>query len=165
MKSRSMKRSLLRLLFLILTTVDQMMVVLATHHGGHHHRTPRKTHLSRTMEATKRFPCREPQLRAYNLRDLMQSMHPSESPNQPAYIVLKRCDSHSGCCVSPDLSCMPVQSWIYHEKMEVEVWSLLTNSTRRQWIKVEQHDKCGCEISNATERHKTDIQLPSIQIL
>ncbi|EFN70081.1 hypothetical protein EAG_07476 [Camponotus floridanus] len=164
MKSRSMKRSLLRLLILILTTVDQMMV-LATHHGGHHHRMSRRIHLTRAMEATKRFLCREPQSRAYNLRDLVQSMHPSESANQPVYIVLKRCDSHSGCCVSPDLSCTPVQSSIYYEEMEVEVWSLLTNSTRRAWIKVEQHDKCTCEISNATERLRTDIQPPSIQIL
>lgn len=159
-----MKRSLLRLLILILTTVDQMMV-LATHHGGHHHRMSRRIHLTRAMEATKRFLCREPQSRAYNLRDLVQNMHPSESANQPVYIVLKRCDSHSGCCVSPDLSCTPVQSSIYYEEMEIEVWSLLTNSTRRAWIKVEQHGRCTCEISNATERLRTDIQLPSIQIL
>ncbi|XP_070148772.1 uncharacterized protein [Polyergus mexicanus] len=165
MKSRSMKRSLLRLLILILTTVDQIMVVLATHHGGHHHLVSRRIHLSRAMEATKKFLCREPQSRAYNLRDLMQSMHPSESANQPVYIVSKRCDSHSGCCVSPDLSCTPVQTSIYYEEMEVEVWSLLTNSTRRAWIRIEQHGRCSCEISNATERLRTDIQLPGIQIL
>lgn len=165
MKSRLMRRSLLRLLILILTMVDQMMVVLAAHHGGHQHRVSRRIHLSRAMETTKKFLCREPQSRAYNLRDLVQSMHPSESANQPVYIVLKRCDSHSGCCVSPDLSCAPVQSSIYYEEMEVEVWSLLTNSTRRAWIRVEQHGRCSCEISNASERLRTDIQLPSIQIL
>lgn len=160
-----MKRSLLRLLILILTTMDQMMLLFAAHHGGHHHRMSKRIHLSSAREATMRFLCREPQSRAYNLRDLVQSMNPSESANQPVYIVLKRCDSHSGCCISPDLSCTPVQSSIYYDEMEVEVWSLMTNSTRRAWIRVEQHGRCTCEISNATERLRTDIQLPSIQIL
>ncbi|XP_029174622.1 uncharacterized protein LOC114943207 [Nylanderia fulva] len=166
MKSRSTRRSLLILWILILTTLDQMMLVWAAHHGGHHQqRVSRRIHLSRAMETTKKFLCREPQSRSYNLRDLVQSMHPSERANQPVYIVLKRCDSHSGCCVSPDLSCAPVQSSIYHEEMEVEVWSLLTNSTKRAWIRVEQHGRCSCEISNASERFRTDVQLPGIQIL
>ncbi|XP_011695257.1 PREDICTED: platelet-derived growth factor subunit A-like [Wasmannia auropunctata] len=162
MKGRP-RGSLLRLLILILTTVDQTLVVLTAHHGGHHHRVPRRIHLPRAMEATKKFLCREPQSRAYNLRDLVQN--PSESVNQPVYIVVKRCDNHSGCCVSPDLSCGPVHSLIYHEDMEVEVWSLLTNSTRRVWIRIEQHDRCSCEISNAKNRTREDTQPPSVQIL
>lgn len=155
--------SLLRFLILILAVVDQTIVVLA-HHGSHH-RVSRKVHLSRAVEAIKKFPCREPQSRAYNLRDLVHSMQSSESVNQPVYVVLKRCDSHSGCCISPDLSCAPVQSSIYHEEMEVEVWSLKTNSTRKVWIKIEQHGRCSCEISSASGRFKEDTQPPSIQIL
>ncbi|XP_018305060.1 uncharacterized protein [Mycetomoellerius zeteki] len=164
MKGRP-RGSLLRLLILILTTVDQMMVVLTAHHGGHHHRVSRRIHLPRAVEATKKFLCREPQSRAYNLRDLVHSMQPSESVNQPVYIVVKKCDNHSGCCVSPDLSCAPVPSSIYHEDMEIEVWSLLTNSTRRVWIRIEQHGRCSCEISSASERLKEDTRPPSIQIL
>lgn len=164
MKSRP-RGSLLKLLILILTAMDQTMAVLATHHGGHHHPVPRRIHLPRAMEATKKFLCREPQSRAYNLRDLVHSMKPSESVNQPVYIVVKKCDSHSGCCVSPDLSCTPVHSSIYHEDMEVEVWSLLTNSTRKVWIRIEQHGRCSCEISSASERLREDIRPPSIQFL
>lgn len=157
--------SLLRLLILILTATDQTMVVLAARHGGHHHPVQRRIHLPRAMEATKKFLCREPQSRAYNLRDLVHSMQPSESVNQPVYIVVKKCDSHSGCCVSPDLSCAPVQSLIYHEDMEVEVWSLLTNSTRKVWVRIEQHGRCSCEISSASERLREDTRPPNIQIL
>jgi len=162
MKSKP-RGSLLRLLILILTTLDQTMVVLTAHHGGH--RVPRRIHLPRAIEATKRFPCREPQSRAYNLIDLVHNMQPSESVNRPVYIVVKKCDSHSGCCVSPDLSCAPVQSSIYHEDMEIEVQSLLTNNTRRVWIRTEQHGRCSCEISNTSDRFREDTQPPSIQIL
>ncbi|XP_012542322.1 platelet-derived growth factor subunit A [Monomorium pharaonis] len=165
MKGRQTRESFLRLLILILTTVDQTMVVLTAHHGSHHHQVSRKIHLPRAMEATKKFLCKDPQSRAYNLRDLVHSMQSSESVSQPVYIVVKKCDSHSGCCVSPDLSCAPVQSSIYHEDMEVEVWSLRTNSTRRAWIRIEQHGKCSCEISSASERHREDTRSPNIQIL
>ncbi|XP_011866767.1 PREDICTED: platelet-derived growth factor subunit A-like [Vollenhovia emeryi] len=164
MKGRP-RGSILRFLILILTTVDQIMVVLTAHHGGHHHRISRRIHLPRAMEASKKFLCREPQSRAYNLRDLIHNMQPSESVNQPVYIVVKRCDSHSGCCVSPDLSCAPVQSSIYHEDMQVEVWSLLTNSTRKAWIRIEQHGRCSCEISSVSERFREDTRPPSVQIL
>ncbi|KAH0950842.1 hypothetical protein HN011_008079 [Eciton burchellii] len=162
MKDKSSRRSLLRLFILILT-MHQTLIILATHHGSH--RVSRKIHLLRAMEATKIFLCRDPQSRSYNVRDVMQGMQSSESPNRPVYIVLKRCDSHSGCCTSPDLSCAPVQSSIYHEEMEVEVWSLLTNSTRKIWIRVEQHGRCSCEISNSSDRLKADIQPPAIEIL
>lgn len=163
MKGRP-RGSLLRLLILILTAVDQTMIVLTAHHGGHH-RISRRIHLPRMMEATKKFLCREPQSRSYNLRDLMHNMQPSDSVNQPTYVVVKRCDSHSGCCLSPDLSCSPISSSIYHEDMEIEVWSLLTNSTRKIWIKIEQHDSCSCEISNIGNRSREDKQSPSVQIL
>ncbi|XP_024881569.1 uncharacterized protein LOC112460879 [Temnothorax curvispinosus] len=162
MKGRP-RESLLRLLILILTAVDQTMVT--AHHDGHHHRASGRIHLPRAMEATKKFLCREPQSRAYNLRDLVHNMQPSESVNRPVYIVVKKCDSHTGCCVSPDLSCAPVRSSIYHEDMEVEVWSLLTNSTKKVWIRIEQHGRCSCEISSAGERLIEDTQPPNIQIL
>lgn len=143
--------------------IDQTM---AYHqHRHHHHREPRRINLSRVIDATKRFPCEEPQLRAYNLRDLVYGLQPSESANQPVYIVLKRCDSHAGCCVSPDLSCAPVQSSIYYEEMEIEIWSLLTNSTMKIWIKVEQHGRCSCEISSTSERLRDDVLPPKIEML
>ncbi|XP_011168948.1 platelet-derived growth factor subunit A [Solenopsis invicta] len=164
MKGRP-RGSLVRFLILILTAVNQGMVVLTAHHGGHHQQVPRRIHLPRAMEATKKFLCKEPQSRAYNLRDLVHTMHSSEIVEQPMYIVVKKCDSHSGCCVSPDLSCAPVQSSIYHEDMEVEVWSLLTNSTRRVWIRIEQHGRCSCEISSVSERLREDTRLPNIKIL
>jgi len=162
MKGKSSRKSLLRLFILILA-MHQTTIVLTTHHGSHQ-RVSRKIHLSRAMENTKIFLCRDPQSRSYNVRDLVQGMQSSESPNRPVYIVLKRCDSHSGCCTSPDLSCAPVQSSIYHEEIELEVWSLLTNSTRKTWIGVEQHGKCSCEISNPSDRLKAD-QPPTIRIL
>jgi len=162
MKDKSSRRSLLRLFILIL--IMHQTIILATHHGSHQ-RVSRKIHLPRAMEATKIFLCKDPQSRSYNVRDLVQDMQSSESPNRPVYIVLKRCDSHSGCCISPDLSCAPVQSSIYHEEMEVEVWSLLTNSTRRTWIRVEQHGRCSCEISSSSDRFKADTQPPAIEIL
>lgn len=163
MKGRLMRRSLLRFLILILTTMDQMMLAPATHHGRHH-RTSGRIHLSRAVEATKRFFCREPQLRAYNLRDIVH-LQSSDSVNQPVYIMLKRCDSHAGCCVSPDLSCALVQSSVYHEEIEIEVWSLVTNSTRRVWIRVEQHGRCACEIMNTSEKLRAVTQPPNIEIL
>lgn len=169
MESKSTRESFLRLLLLILIMIDQTILVLAIHHDAqhhhhHHHRETRRIHLSGVKEAIQRFPCNEPQLRAYNLRELMHSLQPSDSANQP-YIVLKRCDSHSGCCLSPDLSCAPMHSSIYREEMEIEIWSLLTNSMRRIWIRVEQHGRCSCEISNSTERLRTDILSPAIEIL
>ncbi|KAL6254930.1 hypothetical protein P5V15_014272 [Pogonomyrmex californicus] len=164
MKSR-LSGSCLRLLILILTTMDQTTVVLMARHDGHHHRVSRRINLPRVMEATKKFLCREPQSRAYNVRDVMQNLQSSENVNQPVYIVLKRCDSHSGCCVSPDLSCAPVQSSIYYEEMEIEVLSLRTNITRRTWIRIEQHGRCSCEISSASERFREANQLPNIQLL
>lgn len=165
MKSKSRGRLHLRLLILILITMHQSMVILATQHHHNHHRVSRKIHLPRAMEASLKFLCREPQSRSYNVRDLVHSMQSSESPNQPVYIVLKRCDSHSGCCTSPDLSCAPVQSSLYHEEVEVEVWSLLTNNTRRMWIRVEQHGRCRCEVSKSSDRLRADVQLPTVEIL
>lgn len=164
MRSGSIKKSFLGFLILILTTMDQTTMVVS-HHGRHRHRVSRKVHLSNAMQASRQFPCSEPQTRAYHLRDFVQNLHPSESANQPAYIVLKRCDSHSGCCYSPDLSCIPVQSEIHHEEIQIEVWSLQTNSKRKIWIEVEQHGKCTCEISNSTQRLEVDGQQPSIKIL
>ncbi|XP_020297084.1 uncharacterized protein LOC109861720 [Pseudomyrmex gracilis] len=161
MKSGLMKKSFLGFLILILTTMDQTM--MASHHSRHH-RVSRRTHLSNAMQASRQFPCSEPQTRAYHLRDLVQNLRPSESANQPAYIVLKRCDSHSGCCHSPDLSCTPVQSEIHYEEIQIEVWSLQTNSKRKMWIQVEQHGNCTCEISNSTQRLEMDSQQPNIQI-
>lgn len=165
MEVRRIRQSLFLLSILILTVIEQMMLFVMAHHDSQHYHITRRIHLLHAVTNAKKFLCREPQMRAYNLRDLVQNLHPSESANQPVYIVLKRCDSHAGCCVSPDLSCMPVRSSIYYEEIEIEVWSLETNRTRREWIRVEQHSNCSCEISNANERLSHDTQLPSVKVL
>ncbi|EFN88235.1 uncharacterized protein LOC105192042 [Harpegnathos saltator] len=156
-----MGRRLTRGLFLMLIlTINQMMLAPASHPSDQQHSAARRIHLMTALEASRNFTCKTPQLRAYNLRDLMQHL-PSESVRQPVYIVLKRCDSHSGCCLSPDLSCAPVDSSIYYEELEIEVRSLITNSRRKVWIKVEQHGKCSCKL-NTSQR---DNEPPSIEIL
>lgn len=90
---------------------------------------------------------------------------PSEKTRQPVYIVLKRCDSHSGCCRSPDLSCAPVESSIYYEEIEIEMLSLAVNTKKKvdqRWIKVKQHGECACKIVDANQ---IDTEPPVIDIL
>ncbi|XP_012270422.1 uncharacterized protein LOC105694382 [Orussus abietinus] len=127
----------------------------------------RRIHLPRAVEMSRKFPCKEPQPRAYHLRDLMQTVHqnPGESANQPVYIVLKRCDVHSGCCMSPDMSCTPVKNASYFEELEIEIWSLENNKTRRQWIRVEQHGKCTCEVATSNERKRLEHERPFVDSL
>ncbi|KZC07393.1 PREDICTED: uncharacterized protein LOC107185710 [Dufourea novaeangliae] len=168
MRNRLSKSSLLKLLIIVPLTLDNIVLSMANPDGHHHHRrTARKIHLPRAIDASRKFVCREPQTRAYNLRDLMQNVqqNPGESAIQPVYIILKRCDGHSGCCMSPDKSCSPVDTSIYYEEMEIEIWSLETNGTRRQWIKVEQHGKCACEVNTSDDRNLLDYQQPNVTLI
>ncbi|XP_053980852.1 uncharacterized protein LOC128877512 [Hylaeus volcanicus] len=167
MKNRSLKTSLLRLMILVPLTLDNMVLSAAVNSGGHHQQVSRRIHLPRAVNMSKKFTCGEPQSRAYNLRDLMQNVHknPSESAIQPVYIVLKRCDGHSGCCMSSDMSCSPVESSIYYEEMEIEIWSLETNSTRRQWIRVEQHGRCSCQVTTINDRYQLEHQQPNVILI
>ncbi|XP_076174824.1 uncharacterized protein LOC143150439 [Ptiloglossa arizonensis] len=163
MRNRSLRTSLLRLMIIVPLTLDNMVLSAAENDDVHHHRVTRRIHLPRNVDISRKFACREPQSRAYNLRDLMQDVHqnPGESAIQPVYIVLKRCDGHSGCCTSPDMSCSPVESLIYYEEMEIEIWSLETNRTRRQWIRIEQHGRCSCEMTTINDRHQQEHQQPN----
>lgn len=159
----------LRLLIIVLTTVNDSLLVLSTpassvNRLSEHNRIS----MPRAVATSRKFPCREPQPRAYHLRDLVQSMkllNPGDSANQPIYIVVKRCDGHSGCCMSSDMTCTPVGNLTYHEDVEIEVWSLRSNESRRQWISVEQHAKCSCELTNSDERAKLETQKPNVMIV
>ncbi|KOC65672.1 hypothetical protein WH47_10134 [Habropoda laboriosa] len=166
MRSGSLRSSLLKLMILVPLTLDNMILSAAVN-GEHHHRIIKKIHLPRAVEASRKFVCKEPQTRAYNLKDLMQDVHqnPGESAVQPVYIILKRCDAHAGCCMSPDMSCSPVLSAIYYEEVEIEIWSLETNNTRRQWIRVEQHSKCSCEVTTINDRYRLEHQQPKVTLI
>ncbi|KAI4485330.1 hypothetical protein M0804_006835 [Polistes exclamans] len=129
-----------------------------------YHRTPKRMNLSQSNDVVKKFSCREPQFRSYNLRDLMKDIHTnSESVNYPLYIVLNRCDVHSGCCGSTLKSCTPMESEIYHDELEVEINSIETNISRTLWIRVEQHGKCICAETDPDERQSFSI--PKIEMI
>ncbi|KAK2583691.1 hypothetical protein KPH14_009617 [Odynerus spinipes] len=158
----------LRLLILIALSLSNAAPSMTTDDKVHH-RLPRRIPYSRTttIETWRKFPCREPQPRAYILPDLMQSFYQNlgKSVNFPIYIVLKRCDMHSGCCTTSNKSCTPVDSEIYYEDIEIEIYSLKTNNTRKEWIRVEQHGKCACAVTTAEERHHSKKRKPNIVIL
>lgn len=167
MKSRWLRSSLLRLTIIILSILDNTILSTTMTSGGttHHHR---RIQLPRSVDALRKFTCRDAQSRAYHLKDLMQQsvyQNSDESANQPVYIVLKRCDGHSGCCMSPDMSCSPIASAIYYEEMEIEIWSFQTNDTRRQWIRVEQHGKCSCEVTTTNDRYQLEHKQPNVTLI
>lgn len=165
MRIRSSRFSLLKLMIFIPLALNNMGPSAATNSDNHRWLFGRIT-LSDAVKESKSFVCKEPQFRAYNLKDLMQNVHqnPGESAIQPVYIVLKRCDGHSGCCTSSDMSCLPVESAISYQEIEIEVWSL-ENSKRRQWIRVEQHGKCSCEITTINDRYQLEHQQPNITLI
>ncbi|XP_066587237.1 uncharacterized protein [Prorops nasuta] len=159
------KISFLRVMIIVLAALDDASSAVNEHrHPGNHFR---RIHLPKGLEMSRKFACKEPQSRAYNLRDLMQRHHQNagETANQPIYIVLKRCDLHSGCCRSPDMSCTPVESDVYFEDFEIEVWSLYNNDTRRQWIRVAQHGSCYCEETNANNRTQLEKENPQVLLI
>ncbi|XP_033208819.1 uncharacterized protein LOC117167763 [Belonocnema kinseyi] len=123
--------------------------------------------LIQAVQNSRNFSCKEPQNRAYNLQDLMQEVqqNSAETPTHPAYIILKRCDAHSGCCHTTEMSCFPVTSWNYFEDVEIRIWNVETNKTRNIWIRIEQHRKCACEESNISDRIAQESRKPRIKIL
>lgn len=158
MENRPTRGSLLRLLPLIFMMIDQIMLAPASQQNNQQDLEVNRTDLRLTIETSKKFTCRDPQLRSYNLGDLMQHV-PSESPVRPGYIVLKRCDSHSGCCNVSGMSCTP--SEVYYEYMEIEIKSVQTNRKRNRWIKVQHHRNCTCRIITTSQGDKE----PVIEIL
>lgn len=157
------KESLLRFFILILTTMDQMMVLLAAPGSSP---SDRKINLSEAIKCSFKdaFPCK-PRLRSYNLRDLVNMQDlimRNMEPEQPAYIVQQRCDSHSGCCSSKDQSCKPLQ--IEYEQIEIKIKNLNTNVKKNTWIRIEQHKKCICDDSSWDKRNRTDLP-PIIQVI
>nr|XP_031825959.1 uncharacterized protein LOC116424124 [Nomia melanderi] len=170
MRSRLLKSSLLKLMMLVPLTLDNVVQLTANvdgQHGHHHHRPARRINLPRAVNMIRSFTCVEPQSRAYNLRDLMQNVQQNtgDSVMQPAYIVLKRCDVHSGCCTNPDRSCKPVVSSIYYEEVETQILSLETKGIRKQWITVEQHGNCSCEITTTHDRRRLEHLQPNVTLI
>ncbi|XP_076661961.1 uncharacterized protein LOC143365553 [Halictus rubicundus] len=163
MRSRSLRACLLKLVILVPLTLDNMVPSTALI-DGHHQRVTRRIHLPRAVSASRSFLCKEPQNRAYNLRDLMQNVqqNPGETVVQPFYIVVKRCDGYSGCCKSTDKSCTPVASSIFYEEFEIEILSVETRGVKRQWIRVEQHGKCFCENTTVNHRQLMERHQPNV---
>lgn len=162
MRNRSLRTFLLELMILILLALDNMVRSTAVNSN--------KITLSEAVKTSSMFVCKKPQFRAYHLRDLMQNVHqnPGESTIQPVYIVVKRCDGHSGCCMNSDMSCLPVQSAIYYEEIEIEIMSYETNNrtnNRRQWISVEQHGQCSCEMTRISDRYRLEHQQPNVTLI
>lgn len=160
MRNRSLRTFLLELMILVLLALNNMVRSKAVN----------RITLSETVKTSSTFVCKQPQFRAYHLRDLMQNVHqnPGESTIQPVYIVIKRCDGHSGCCMNSDMSCLPVRSAIYYEEIEIEVMRYeTTNRTdkRRQWISVEQHGQCSCEITRIDDRYQLEHQQPNVTLI
>lgn len=159
MASRRTIRKLSGLFLLILMMINQTMLAPVNDDQA-----TRRIHLQSALTIRENFICKQPQQRAYNLRELMQHL-PSERTRQPVYIVLKRCDKYSGCCRSPDLSCAPVESSIYYEDIEIEMMSLAINADkkapRERWIRVKQHGECTCQIND----NQIDNEPPVVEIL
>ncbi|KAG7205376.1 hypothetical protein KM043_007372 [Ampulex compressa] len=157
---------LLRFTILVLSVFDGGAWSMAVNAEDHSPVT-RRINLPLAVEASRKFACKEPQQRAYNLKDLTQGMYrnPGESAVQPVYVVLKRCDGYAGCCRSPDMSCTPIKSLVYYEEIQIETWNLVTNDTKRQWIKVEQHGNCTCEESTLSERHRSLTERPEVLLV
>ncbi|XP_076247075.1 uncharacterized protein LOC143187028 [Calliopsis andreniformis] len=166
MRGRSLRISLLKLVILIYLT-SMVFSRVTNEEGRHHHHRSTRIHYSNAVSMSRKFVCKEPQPRAYHLNDLIQKIqpNPAESASQPIYIVLKRCDGHSGCCYSSDMSCSPVQSSIYYEELEILMWNLVINKTRKQWIKVEQHGECSCEFTTISDRYEMEHQQPEVILL
>lgn len=154
----------MRFFILILMTVDQTMVLTA---APSFPPSDKKTYFTDAIKCSRKevFPCR-PQLRSYNLKDLVNmqdSIMRNMEPRQPAYIVQRRCDSHSGCCFSKDQSCAPTQ--IEYEQIQIEIKYLNANVTKKTWIRIERHRSCTCvPDSSWAMRNRTDLP-PTIQIL
>ncbi|KOX78182.1 hypothetical protein WN51_09541 [Melipona quadrifasciata] len=158
MRNRLLRTFLLKLMILVPLVLDNMVRSAAVNNN--------RISLSDAVKASNMFVCKKPQSRAYNLKDLMQNVHQNsgESTIQPVYIIVKRCDGHSGCCTNPDMSCLPVKSAIYYEEIEIEIWSFET-SNRRQWISVEQHGQCSCKITRIMDRYQLEHQQPNITLI
>ncbi|KAK0163365.1 hypothetical protein PV327_007054 [Microctonus hyperodae] len=135
---------------------------------------PTRWHFSTDLPALNRslkFKCDKPQLRAYNLVDLMIYQGYSvrnERPHQPSYLVVHRCDGHAGCCNFENKICMPVKDSIYYEELEFEflvIDSQNHSTTKRKTISIEQHRKCKCSVADYTEREDLEKERPSIKFV
>lgn len=147
--------SLLQVIVLILSTTDGTVLSLPMTKNI-------STNLTQAVKKSRSFPCEKPQFRSYNLHDLMKNVYKSssETASTPVYIVLKRCDVHSGCCANSNMTCSPVKSAIYYENIEIGVLNLATKKTKR-WIRVEQHSKCACEYNTFND----GMALPNVVLL
>ncbi|CAL7943179.1 unnamed protein product [Xylocopa violacea] len=167
MGSRSSRSSLVKMMILIPLTLDSVALSAVINAGN----GIRKIYLPDAVKISRTFPCKDPQTRAYNLRDLMKNVHknPGVSAEQPIYIKLKRCDGHSGCCTVKDHVCSPVKSEIYYEDVEILISNVVffENNTqfKKEWIRVEQHGECTCNENTANELNQLDHQHPNVTVL
>lgn len=150
---------------LIVLMEFRIIYCASTHHARAANQLP-TPQLPAVVRARK-HSCGEPQQRGYHLVDLMYNeglLKNGEQPNQPAYLVVRRCDSHSGCCPSIYMTCRPDPETIYFERLEIEL-SYYDGRPFRMNITVEQHASCYCDDSiNQTERETMDTQRPKIVV-
>jgi len=141
------KESLLRFLILILT-MNQIMVLSAVLRSA------------KICFLKEEFSC-EPRLRSYNVKDLQENTNLTARNfeiKRPAYIVQQRCDSYSGCCISKDQSCAPLES--DYEQIEIQV-QYINGTVTNIKINVERHKNCTCRES--TRKMRSHLSLPTIQ--
>ncbi|XP_034946963.1 uncharacterized protein [Chelonus insularis] len=156
------------LLWILLINISGISSYQLRSRKNAHVMSPRSAMRLPAVERARNLSCIDPQPRAYHLKDLMENyglLHPKESPDQPAYLVVRRCDGQSGCCSSPDLVCMPEANTIYFEELEIQLWSVETKKPIRKIISVEQHSTCSCEPANQTERENLERRRPKISLV
>ncbi|XP_078038586.1 uncharacterized protein LOC144470875 [Augochlora pura] len=152
MRSRSLRGCLLKLILLVPLTLDNMVPTSA------------RLDFRATTTESRNFTCKKPQLRSYNLKDLLQSMHKDIGVVfvLPIYIVVKRCDGHSGCCPSSDRICTPEPSSIYYEEFQIEIRTVKEKDPTMRWITVEQHGNCICKFTSVDERKQMEYLQPKV---
>ncbi|KAH0533752.1 uncharacterized protein LOC123274573 [Cotesia glomerata] len=162
----------LRVIILITTILCKIQETQSNQSTTRKNRTsgssPRSALRLPAVERARKFICTEPQPRAYHLKDLMDSqglLHSQEAPNHPSYLVVRRCDEHSGCCPSPELVCMPAEGSVYFEEFDVQFRSVDTKKTSHKRISVEQHHNCSCEPANRTQRETLETRRPKITVV
>lgn len=119
---------------------------------------------------SKNFSCKNSQPRAYQISDLMTSLNlfDTDCTYSPSYLVINRCDGHSGCCQAYDYTCMPDKK--NNETLFIEYWRVdptNINDNSKIMIKkivVEQHVSCHCKPANATARKLLNTILPNIYL-
>lgn len=136
--------------------LDNMVLPAATKNRYPHHQVERKINMEQSKNISDEFICKEVQLRSYVLDDLFQRAYPNQGMYiyHPMYVVLKRCDGHSGCCNSSASRCAPVT--IVYDDVEVKIGSFINDLKISGWIRVEQHRECSCKPTSRREKFERE---------